>query len=220
MISVQTLYQECQDMLRTYQGGYLSNDEFNRASNQAQSHLFTFLLEDSNVDRYTETALDPFKVETLITKSSGVYQAPDDFAALREIAVAWVLPSGETEYRPAYPIENLGLTMTSPVRKPTTKSFGYVWKNNWTLYPDKNVQILLRYFKNPVTVERKVTYSGDNEIYNPTGTVDLEWNETEKSIILDMTLYYAGIISSMPDIVNWVQSKNSFIPIKNRDYKR
>lgn len=220
MISVQTLYQECQDMLRTYQGGYLSNDEFNRAVNQAQSHLFTFLLEDSNVDRYTETALDPFKVETLITKSSGVYQAPADFAALREIAVAWVLPSGLTEYRPAYPIENLGLTMTSPIRKPTTKTFGYVWKSNWTLYPDKNVQILLRYFKKPTTAERKVTYSGDDETYTATGTVDLEWNETEKSIILDMTLYYAGIISSMPDIVNWVQNKNSFIPIKNRDYKR
>ena len=50
MIGVNVLYNEVQDITRTYQGGYLNNDEFNRAVNQAQAHLFSFLLEDSNVD--------------------------------------------------------------------------------------------------------------------------------------------------------------------------
>ncbi len=107
MIGVNVLYNEVQDITRTYQGGYLTNDEFNRAVNQAQAHLFSFLLEDSNVDRYTDTSLDPFKEETLIAKSSGAYPVPEDFAALREIAVPFILPTGVTEYRPAYPIENL-----------------------------------------------------------------------------------------------------------------
>jgi len=218
VIGVNVLYNEVQDITRTYQGGYLSNDEFNRAVNQAQAHLFSFLLEDSNVDRYTDTSLDPFKEETLITKSSGVYTKPANFAALREVAVPFVLPTGVTEYRPVYPIENLGLTMTSVIRKPTTKTFGYVFDTNFTLYPVKNIQILLKYFRNPVDAERKVTYSGDDEAYNPTGTVDLEWNATDKSIVLDLTLYYAAVTTSMPDLINWVQTKNAFIPSKNRDY--
>lgn len=219
MIGVNVLYNEVQDITRTYQGGYLNNDEFNRAVNQAQAHLFSFLLEDSNVDRYTDTSLDPFKEETLISKTSGVYAKPTNFAALREIAVPFVLPSGGTEYRPAYPIENLGLTMTSVIRKPTTKTFGYVFDTNFTLYPSKNIQILLKYFRNPLDAERKVTYAGDgSEVYTSTGTVDLEWNATDKSIVLDLTLYYAAVTTSMPDLINWVQSKNAFFPSKNRDY--
>jgi hypothetical protein len=219
MIGVNVLYNEVQDITRAYEGGYLNNDEFNRAVNQAQAHLFSFLLEDSNVDRYTDTSLDPFKEETLITKSSGVYTKPVNFAAIREIAVPFILPTGATEYRPAYPIENLGLTMTSVIRKPTTKTFGYVFDTNFKLYPEKNIQILLKYFRNPVDAERKVTYAGDgSETYTPTGTVDLEWNATDKSIVLDLTLYYAAVTTSMPDLINWVQSKNSFIPSKNRDY--
>lgn len=219
MIGVNVLYNEVQDITRTYQGGYLNNDEFNRAVNQAQAHLFSFLLEDSNVDRYTDTSLDPFKEETLISKTSGVYTKPANFAALREIAVPFVLPTGATEYRPAYPIENLGLTMTSVIRKPTTKTFGYVFDTNFTLYPSKNIQILLKYFRNPLDAERKVTYAGDgSETYNPTGTVDLEWNATDKSIVLDLTLYYAAVTTSMPDLINWVQTKNAFFPSKNRDY--
>lgn len=219
MIGVNDLYNKIQDITRTYQGGYLNNDEFNRAVNHAQKHLFSFLLEDSNVDRYTDTSLDPFKEEVLISKSSGVYEKPADFAALREIAVKWILPTGKTEYRPAYPIENLGMTMTSAIRNPTTKSFGYTFDTDFTLYPDKNVQILLKYFRNPVAAERKVTYAGDgSETYTSTGTVDLEWNEADESIVLDLTLYYAAITTSMPDLINWVQSKNAFIPSKNRDY--
>lgn len=221
MISVNELYNEVQDVTRTYQGGYLSNDEFNRAVRQAEMHLFSFLTEDSNVDRNTETSLDPFKEEALIYKLSGVYPKPDNFAVLREIAVPFMLPSGLTEYRPAYPVENIGMTMTSVIRKPSKTAFGYTWDTDFTLYPDSNVQILLKYFRVPVAPERKVTYATDgsgNELFNPTGTIDLEWNAMDKSIILDLTLYYAAVITSTPNLIEWVQNKNSFIPSKNRDY--
>ncbi len=218
VILVQTLYQECQDLLRTFQGGYLSNDEFNRLVNQAQNYLFKTLLEDTSVDRYTNESLSPFRKEATITKSSGIYTTPTDFAEIREVAVEFVLPSGETEYRPCYLITDLGLTLTSPIRKPTKKTFGYTKDVNFKIYPSSNVKMFLKYFSKPVQTERKVTYSGDDEVYNPTGTVNLEWNETDKSMVLDMMLFYAGVAANMPDIANWIQLRNSFVQSESRDY--
>jgi len=220
MIPVQTLYQECQDYLRTYQGGYLSNDEFNRSVNQAQNHLFKFLLEDSSVDRYTNESLSPFRKESVISKVSGVYQTPADFAAIREVSIEFILSSGETEYRPCYLITDLGLTLTSPIRKPSTTTFGYTKDINFKVYPNSNVNMFLKYFSKPVQAERKVTYTGDDEIYTSTGTVNLEWNETDKSMVLDMTLFYAGITANMPDIINWVQAKNQFVLQESQDYRK
>lgn len=218
MILVQTLYQECQDLLRTFQGGYLSNDEFNRLVNQAQNYLFKTLLEDSSVDRYTNESLSPFRKEATVTKSSGLYTTPTDFAEIREVAVEFILTSGETEYRPCYLITDLGLTMTSPVRKPTKVTFGYTKDVNFKIYPSSNVKMFLKYFSKPVQAERKVTYSGDDELYTSTGTVNLEWNETDKSMVLDMMLFYAGVAANMPDIANWIQLRNSFVQSESRDY--
>ena len=221
MIAVQTLYQECQDLLRTFQGGYLSNDEFNRLVNQAQNYLFKTLLEDSSVDRYTNESLSPFRKEATVTKSSGAYTTPTDFAEIREVAVEFILSSGETEYRPCYLITDLGLTMTSPIRKPTKVTFGYTKDVNFKIYPSSNVKMFLKYFSKPVQAERKVTYpdDSDDEVYNPTGTVNLEWNETDKSMVLDMMLFYAGVAANMPDIANWIQLRNSFVQSENKDYK-
>jgi hypothetical protein len=219
MIAVQTLYQECQDLLKTFQGGYLSNDEFNRLVNQAQNYLFKTLLEDSSVDRYTNESLSPFRKEATISKSSGIYTTPTDFAEIREVAVEFILSSGETEYRPCYLITDLGLTLTSPIRTPTQKTFGYTKDVNFKIYPSSNVNMLLKYFSKPVQADRKVTYSGDDELYNPTGTVNLEWNETDKSMVLDMVLFYTGYTANMPDIANWIQARNSFIQSENQDYK-
>ena len=219
MIAVQTLYQECQDLLRTFQGGYLSNDEFNRLVNQAQNYLFKTLLEDSSVDRYINESLSPFRKEATVTKSSGIYTTPTDFAEIREVAVEFILSSGETEYRPCYLITDLGLTLTSPIRKPTKVTFGYTKDVNFKIYPSSNVRMLLKYFSKPVQAERKVTYSDDDETYTPTGTVNLEWNETDKSMVLDMMLFYAGVAANMPDIANWIQLRNQFIQSENKDYK-
>lgn len=219
MIAVQTLYQECQDLLKTFQGGYLSNDEFNRLVNQAQNYLFKTLLEDSSVDRYTNESLSPFRKEATIAKSSGIYTTPTDFAEIREVAVEFILSSGETEYRPCYLITDLGLTLTSPIRKPTKVTFGYTKDANFKVYPSSNVRMFLKYFSTPIQAERKVTYSGDQELYTATGTVNLEWNETDKSMVLDMMLFYAGVAANMPDIANWIQLRNSFVQSENRDYK-
>ena len=219
MIAVQTLYQECQDLLRTFQGGYLSNDEFNRLVNQAQNYLFKTLLEDSSVDRYTNESLSPFRKEATVTKSSGLYITPTDFAEIREVSVEFILSSGETEYRPCYLITDLGLTLTSPIRKPTKVTFGYTKDANFKIYPSSNVKMFLKYFSKPVQAERKVAYPGDDELYSPTGTVNLEWNETDKSMVLDMMLFYAGVAANMPDIANWIQLRNSFVQSENKDYK-
>lgn len=230
MIDVQNLYLLVQDYTRKdQQGGYISNDEFNRSLNYAQELLFEYYYSQKD-EREGQDALINFQAEnTLSVSSARTFVKPANFKKLIEASVT-LTPAAENEcsassampgrYPVHFPARNeLQLTLSSAIRGPNVSKgvlIGEVLPSAIRVYPtDAVATLFIRYYTQLTQAERAVTlnFVTEQEDYDASSSTQLQWAEGQIEDFVDLMLLFKGVILRDTDIVNWVQAHKATLPI-------
>ena len=214
MVSVQTIYLLVQDATRKdLQGGYASNDEFNRQLNYAQELLFDYYYDNMNESAARESLIDFQVLSDIVPTTSGIYTRPADYKEKLDASLRV-----EEEYPPVhFPArDELAMTLSSPVRGPNIDKrviVGEILSSTINIYPQTGNTLRFRYYKLLTQALRAVTLNVTTQEYeyDPANTIDLEWNEGNLQNFVDVMLLLKGIIIRDSALIQWVQAKENIV---------
>ena len=146
-------------------------------------------LPDKSTLKQIKEDLGVFSKESTITKASGVFAKPDDFARLISMKTAGNILLDVTSsvmIDPIYDEEKIDRILLSDLSKPSTSRPVAIVKDNIQVFPTSINRIQVRYYKqpegiDPTTGARTVslpkfgfTTSNGKEAYNASTSVDFE----------------------------------------------
>lgn len=235
MASVREVYNALKDLANKEQRGFITPSEFNSFAPIAQQNVFNKLFKDitaaealrrRNVDpardkstiKQIKEDLGVFSKDSTITKASGVFAKPDDFARLISMKTAGDILLDVTSsvmIDPIYDEEKIDRILLSDLSKPTTDRPVAIIKDSITVYPTSVNRIQVRYYKqpegiDPTTGARTVslpkfgfTTSNGKEAYNASTSVDFELPEHYTSDLVFEIAKLAGVNLRDPNVYNY-----------------
>ena len=223
MINVEQIYQSLRDLTTKGKGGYTDSDAFNKNSKRAELLLFQYYAEMYERERKIPESMYPFlKTVNLPLTSTGLVALPSDYAHFVLVNYATVLsvPGGEpivTPYLTTYlSKEEEGDTLASPIRKPN------VAKNTlyYTFEPESKIKLhtggatglaQLQYLRFPIYAVRGWTLDtqNDEQDYNSGTSTNYEWPVQEENNLVDLLLWFDGLIIRDSQILQWAQAKTA-----------
>ncbi len=243
MASVREVYNALKDLANKEQRGFITPSEFNSFAPIAQQNVFNKLFKDitasealrrRNVDpardkstlKQIKEDLGVFSKESTITKASGVFAKPDDFARLISMKTAGdILLDVTTSVMidPIYDEEKIDRILLSDLSKPSTSRPVAIVKDNIQVFPTNINRIQVRYYKqpegiDPTTGARTVslpkfgfTTSNGKEAYNASTSVDFELPEHYTSELVFEIAKLVGVNLRDPNVYNYgnVESQKS-----------
>ena len=243
MASVREVYNALKDLANKEQRGFITPSEFNSFAPIAQQNVFNKLFKDitasealrrRNVDpardkstlKQIKEDLGVFSKESTITKASGVFAKPDDFARLISMKTAGdILLDVTTSVMidPIYDEEKIDRILLSDLSKPSTSRPVAIVKDNIQVFPTNINRIQVRYYKqpegiDPTTGARTVslpkfgfTTSNGKESYNASTSVDFELPEHYTSELVFEIAKLVGVNLRDPNVYNYgnVESQKS-----------
>ena len=225
MASVREVYNALKDLANKEQRGFITPSEFNSFAPIAQQNVFNKLFKDitasealrrRNVDpardkstlKQIKEDLGVFSKDSTITKASGVFAKPDDFARLISMKTAGDILLDVTSsvmIDPIYDEEKIDRILLSDLSKPSTSRPVAIVKDNIQVFPTSINRIQVRYYKqpegiDPTTGARTVslpkfgfTTSNGKEAYNASTSVDFELPEHYTSELVEEIAGLVGV---------------------------
>ena len=243
MASVREVYNALKDLANKEQRGFITPSEFNSFAPIAQQNVFNKLFKDiaasealrrRNVDpardkstlKQIKEDLGVFSKDSTITKASGVFAKPDDFARLISMKTAGNILLDVTSsvmIDPIYDEEKIDRVLLSDLSKPSTSRPVAIVKDNIQVFPTSINRIQVRYYKqpegiDPTTGARTVslpkfgfTTSNGKEAYNASTSVDFELPEHYTSELVFEIAKLVGVNLRDPNVYNYgnVESQKS-----------
>ena len=243
MASVREVYNALKDLANKEQRGFITPSEFNSFAPIAQQNVFNKLFKDitasealrrRNVDpardkstlKQIKEDLGVFSKDSTITKASGVFAKPDDFARLISMKTAGNILLDVTSsvmIDPIYDEEKIDRILLSDLSKPSTSRPVAMVKDNIQVFPTSINRIQVRYYKqpegiDPTTGARTVslpkfgfTTSNGKEAYNASTSVDFELPEHYTSELVFEIAKLVGVNLRDPNVYNYgnVESQKS-----------
>ena len=243
MASVREVYNALKDLANKEQRGFITPSEFNSFAPIAQQNVFNKLFKDitasealrrRNVDpardkstlKQIKEDLGVFSKDSTITKASGVFAKPDDFARLISMKTAGDILLDVTSsvmIDPIYDEEKIDRILLSDLSKPSTSRPVAIVKDNIQVFPTSINRIQVRYYKqpegiDPTTGARTVslpkfgfTTSNGKEAYNASTSVDFELPEHYTSELVFEIAKLVGVNLRDPNVYNYgnVESQKS-----------
>ena len=243
MASVREVYNALKDLANKEQRGFITPSEFNSFAPIAQQNVFNKLFKDitasealrrRNVDpardkstlKQIKEDLGVFSKDSTITKASGVFAKPDDFARLISMKTAGDILLDVTSsvmIDPIYDEEKIDRILLSDLSKPSTSRPVAIVKDNIQVFPTSINRIQVRYYKqpegiDPTTGARTVslptfgfTTSNGKESYNASTSVDFELPEHYTSELVFEIAKLVGVNLRDPNVYNYgnVESQKS-----------
>lgn len=210
MIDVGYLYDKVNDILVANQGGYFSNDEFNRDLQQAQYDLLLYLT--PGTDRRVNEVLKWLITDVYYT--TDIAALPSDYYMRLDSAIEVGIGKRIVQV-PAYELntDDAISSIFSPVREPsitTRTAYFYIHDNQVAWFPKVNGRYMLRYLKYPPVAQRAVTIDtvNDIEVYDPVNSIHLGWPAQALPYFIDLLSYYRGIENRDSEVLQWVAAKN------------
>tara|TARA_R110000796_G_scaffold147770_3_gene264610 strand:+ start:472 stop:1206 length:735 start_codon:yes stop_codon:yes gene_type:complete len=219
MASVREVYNALSDLANKDERGFVTPTEFNSFAPIAQQTIFNKLFTElTNVEAMRKRNIDPgrdksrgkqikedlavFSSQNNITKSSGSFAKPDDFARLISIKTfgdVLLDVTSSVMIDAVYDEEKIDRILLSTLSAPTrTKPVALV-RDTVTVFPTSINRITMRYYKQPEglntsTGARTVslptfgfTISNGKEAYNAAASVDFELPEHYTSdLVIEM----------------------------------
>jgi hypothetical protein len=206
MASVREVYNALGDLANKEQRGFITPAEFNSFAPIAQQIIFNKLFEEltlhqnmrrRNVDpgrdksriKQAKEDLNVFAKQVSISKASGVFAKPDDFArmiSMKTFGDVLLDVTSSVMIDPIYDEEKLDRILLSDLSKPTSDRPVALIEDDITVFPTSVNRIQVRYYKQPegissTTGARTVslptfgfTVSNGKEAYNASTSVDFE----------------------------------------------
>ena len=243
MASVREVYNALKDLANKEQRGFITPSEFNSFAPIAQQNVFNKLFKDitasealrrRNVDpardkstlKQIKEDLGVFSKDSTITKASGVFAKPDDFARLISMKTAGDILLDVTSsvmIDPIYDEEKIDRILLSDLSKPSTSRPVAIVKDNIQVFPTSINRIQVRYYKqpegiDPTTGARTVslpkfgfTTSNGKEAFNASTSVDFELPEHYSSELVFEIAKLVGVNLRDPNVYNYgnVESQKS-----------
>lgn len=187
------------DLLMKEQGGYQPHPTIDTALYRASMWKFRKLLPLYETNEQVETALAPFKSElSFATDINGLYTIPggSNFQRLNGMGISFTDSTGahtrgvsfvsDDEWEDAKNSQLRKPTITNPVV--LRKGVGGFEFSHAAVYAGK-----VRFLRTPVAPKYNFTKTGRVVTYNPTGSVNLEWDEKEQNEVIIKSLEFLGL---------------------------
>ena len=180
--SVNVVYNTLKDLVNKDQQGFVTVDEFNRFAQVAQLRIFNRLFDtlkdgsrleragfgqgrDKSKFKQIHEDLAIFAKSKDVTKASGVYARPADFARLISIATAGDLLLGQTTRTPVeicYDEEKIERILSSTLNAPTESFPVALITGDIEVFPESIQKVKMRYYKIPESFDTDGTTRSDN----------------------------------------------------------
>lgn len=197
-------------------GNALSPDEFNRLLKASSLDFSRYIYGAAEVYQNTKSAptvgyetiqyvtdaVSVLKVKTDISLIFGAATLPTDYAHVSSIRYNYVKKSkceGDSDTTKEVPVEvvkddKLGERLSSDVNSPTERYPICVFYNgSIQVYPKTCRKVIFTYLKVPATPFRAYTMTGDIDVYDPSGSTQIEFPEIYHIEICRIILSYMGI---------------------------
>lgn len=229
-MGIQEVHRVINFILNKEQNAYLSHEEIDLVLERAQMAQFNELYNNPKSYRpdaqvpiisYGENqrindALSPFKASfSFVTTDTpgGVVTLPSDYMYLLSLYTSmYVSQIGRNVTNPVTVLneEELVLRLESQVIPVTTDDPICIMNSNnkIQLFPDVPQSGKVFYFRKPKAPKFNYTQSGRAITFNPTGSQDLEWRDSDVNMIIVKALSYYGLNISDPNTIQFAETKN------------
>jgi len=233
-ISVDTVYKTVLLILNKEQRGYITPDEFNKIGSQVQREIFEAYFEDLNQQlRVPQTDVDyanrvaitdekiaEFKTQAAATHTTnGIFTLPADLYRLGSVTYT-ANNTNPVEIQRTTRGEYYNINM-SPLTTPSESFPIYLYEDNKILvYPTSiNTKVKVDYLKKPDDITwayqidpttQAFIFAGTNTgagVFPPTGAVDFQLHNSERTEVILKILLYQGIVIRDPQVVQAAAQK-------------
>ena len=230
-MTIDALYQWINFMSNKQQSGAISPDEFNLCLNALYLEPMKIKIglpeeyligqptarQAYQVSQTITDDLQKFIVPLTITKSNtGYFPIPSDYVAFSTLRYIQIEPSEGCE--PPIVIENsveivtdgeLSLRLPNAITPPTFDyPIGAFYNQGIKVFPKDISEVKLTYLRRPVKPFRNYTITANDEnIFDPTGSVDLEYPEIMHNDFAVIVAKYFGINLKDGDLINFAQGR-------------
>ncbi len=217
MINVDTLYNRISDLVLKDKSGYIDNTEFNRLMVTTQELVYDYEYAQYERKQAVSDALAGFVKTQQSTMTLGNAGArPSDYrhdlrnATVKLTQMISGVPTVVAKTCTYLHQDEINLTLDSVLRAPSVERFYYHFENGvQRVLPAISGYFVLRYLRQPTTPYRAVTLdvSNDQENYDSTTSVQLEWPSQLIRTFEDLMCWYLGLQIRDSEIIQWAQSK-------------
>ena len=237
--SVNVVYSTLKDLVNKDQQGFVSVKEFNNFAQVAQlrifNRLFDMMKEGSRLERagfgqgrdmskYKQIKEDlaVFAKSEDVSKASGVFARPDDFARLISISTSGGSLLGRTTRTPiqvCYDEEKIDRILSSTLNAPTANYPVALVSGDIEVFPETISKIKMRYYKIPQSTVTDGTPSSSPPVYATAGgSTDLFSSASSRDFELpehytmDLVMEIASLIGINlrdADVSNYAQTESA-----------
>ena len=228
MISVLDIVKGLEDLSRKDKSGYMSSEEITRDMNRAQQILMSYRWDRYSKKEATIDSLNPFVKEQQLQIVKGFVDFPSDYRHRIEMGNIFIENAHnddctvsnptvtESELRYLAPNEER-LTLSSPIRKPSIakKRIYHTFVNNKIkILPKETVgYVVSKYLSQPPVAKYAtiVNPATDKEEYDPSNSIDLQWNPQDITHFIDLMLLFKGLSTRESALINWVMTRKRIV---------
>jgi hypothetical protein len=205
-------------LLEKSQSGFLSPGLKDVALDFGSMSVYSTYVAQVIENMYVHSALDPFRKKMVFTQTDfvepGVLTTPADMEHVTGFyAVVYNNASKSSEYPPIKVLKHdeIADALQSQIRKvDAANPIAYVSGPNTIDILPKNVYNgVLHYLKRPAKPKFNYTLSGRETVYNPTGSVDLEWRDGYMNLVIFKALEFLGVNVNRDDVVQYAMRKTA-----------
>lgn len=186
------------DLAAKQQNAFPSPQDFTNYCNLAQSDLFNYYNDEREKQllkvKAGQTIFMPSTLSTFIvnqqalTGASGFILAPSGYIYDQTMSTSGDIIMTKTDN------ERLSAYLNSTIDLPTTTAPIYVELNNsFQVYPKSISAVKLSYIRKPNDVLWAYTLVNNRPVYNPSASIDFEWQSTEVLRLVSRILKLMGI---------------------------
>lgn len=209
MTSIKLIYDTVTDLLDKNNGKFITADEFNRYVKLASLELFDECIgaTNKNIDgrtlvaygrnQNTDKRLEPFRRGSTEAVVDGEVSLPSDCAKITAVVTSKTRPKALIRIDE----DRLGMLFDNPLREPNEDDIYYLEERGTLQVFGIIDSVYIQYLKtptDPLYAEVDTTITAGNrtvtrKVFDPSSSVDLEWNEREAMDIVRRVLVKIGI---------------------------
>ena len=202
-ILIDTNYKYVNDLLSKNNGVYISPDEYERYGYTASLEMFDDFTGIKTIPKITygknrlvDSRLNPFKKRVNLSFSGEYLDKPTNLKYITAVYTSELLPT------PIKPIDEdrYAMIFRNPLTSPSDDDIYYIEEaTKLRLLGNENLAVWVEYLERPSPIKWNYTIVNGRPVYNPTGSVNYQWDVSETQELTNRILLKAGM--SMKDIM-------------------
>ena len=209
-ISVDTNYRYVNDLLSKNNGVYIAPEEYERYGYTASLEMFDDFLGSKTSPRITygrnrlvDERLNPYRRRVQASFASEYLNKPLNMKFITAVYTQGALPI------PVKPIDEdrYARVFSDPLASPNDEDIYYIEEETrLRLLGDDALNVWVEYLERPTPIKYNYTLVNGRAVYNPTGSVNYQWDISETQELTNRILLKAGM--SMKDILSIQTASN------------